>query len=162
MKALKYLLPFWLSILIYTVLSLFSGAMGLSAYDQLAAERNRQKANLESLQALNRELAGDMDALLYDSDTIAAYARELGYGRPEEKFLRIVGIPGTLNKEFAEGQIVRAGEPAFLSNEIIRFISLGAGLALFFSMLLAELLHRQEKPAAGPKFDPRRAFFGGP
>jgi cell division protein FtsB len=140
MNAVKYLVPIWLSIVIYSALSLFSGATGFSAYDQLLQERDRQKRNLEVLQELNRKLKGDADALLYDSDTIAAYARELGYGTAEERFVRIVGLSSRRKQNHDPGQIISAAKPQFMAESDIRFIAFACGLSLFSCILAVDLL----------------------
>lgn len=80
MPVFKYLISLWVTIIVYSLLSLFAGARGISAYNQLKKEQDKQKTNLEYLKNINQKLEGKKDALLYDSDTITAYARELGYG----------------------------------------------------------------------------------
>ncbi|MDR2246960.1 MAG: septum formation initiator family protein [Treponema sp.] len=140
MKAVKYLIPIWLSIVIYSILSIFSGAVGVSAYDQMLKERDKQKQNLEALQTLNRRLKGDADALLYDSDTIAAYARELGYGQPGERFVRIVGLSNQRKQNHDPGRIISAGKPESMAQSDIRIISLTCGLSIFACMLAIDLL----------------------
>jgi cell division protein FtsB len=147
MKAIKYLIPIWLSIVIYSILSLFSGAIGFSAYDQLLQERDKQKRNLEVLQELNRKLKGDTDALLYDSDTIATYARELGYGQSKERFVRIVGLSNRRKQNHDPGRIISAKEPEFMAESDIRFIALACGLSIFACMLAIDLLRtRRTEP----------------
>jgi cell division protein FtsB len=140
MKAVKYLVPIWVSIVVYSALSLFSGAAGLSAYDQLLRERDKQRRNMEVLQELNRELKGDADALMYDSDAIAAYARELGYGKSEERFVRIVGLSSRRKQNHDPGRIISAAKPGFLAEADIRFISLVCGLSILGCILAFDLL----------------------
>jgi len=65
MGILKYLLALWVAIAVYALSSVLAGASGFSAYKQLAAERDKQRANIEALQNLNLELEGTMDALKY-------------------------------------------------------------------------------------------------
>jgi cell division protein FtsB len=140
MKALKYLVPLWVSIVVYSALSLFSGAVGFSVYDQLLKEKEKQARNLVLLQEINRELEGEAEALLYDFDTITAYARELGYGKPEERFIRIVGLPGRRNQHHDPGKIVKAEIPDFMAESDIRFISLACGLGVLGCILAVELM----------------------
>jgi hypothetical protein len=103
-------------------------------------ERDEQKQNLVFLQELNRELEGEAEALLYDSDTITAYARELGYGRTEERFVRIVGLSGKRNQRHDPGQIIKAEKPDFMTEADIRFISLACGLSILGCILAVELM----------------------
>jgi cell division protein FtsB len=144
MKPIKYLIPVWISIVVYSALSLFSGAIGFSAYNQMLRERDRQKRNLEVLQELNRKLKGDNDALLYDSDTIARYARELGYGTSEDRFIRIVGFSGRRKQNRDPGQIISAAKPEFMTESDIRFISLACGLSIFGCILAIDLLRTRQ------------------
>jgi len=111
MKVLKYLAALWAAVVVYTVLSLFYGAMGFSAYERLLSGRDLQWANLKKLGAVNAELENTQNNLLYDQDTIAMYARSLGYGQDNERF-RIVGLGGIKNPYTAAGEVVSA--PLFL------------------------------------------------
>jgi hypothetical protein len=76
MRLRKYLLVPWLAISIYAFSSLFAGAAGMGSYREFLAERKLIFENMEDLEALNQELEGTMDALLYDSETIKVRARE--------------------------------------------------------------------------------------
>jgi cell division protein FtsB len=147
MRCLKYLIPLLVTVIVYTSISLFSGAMGFSAYDRLLAERDKQEENMEVLKRINRKLEGDKDALLYDSDQIAAYARELGYGAEEERFVRIVGLPGSRKQHAAPGQIVLAAKPEFTSERIMRIVSFAAGIVVFICLFITDLLRK--RPSTG-------------
>ena len=89
MRILKYLAAVWFAVIFYAVSSLFAGAAGFSTYSQLNAEKEKQIANLRKLQAINQDIRGRKEALIYDDDTISIYARELGYGGGGERFIRI-------------------------------------------------------------------------
>jgi hypothetical protein len=143
MKWVKYLVSLWTAILVYTVFSLGSGAMGLPAYSWLAGERDKQQANLESLRNLNRELEGLKDALLYDSDTIAVYAHELGYGAGTERLIRILGLPGIKDKNISPGRIVRVSALPAVSHKTITITSLCSGLGVLACFFLAEFFKKQ-------------------
>jgi cell division protein FtsB len=140
MRALKYLISLWVVIIVYSLLSLFAGARGLSAYNQLRRERDKQRTNLEGLKNINQRLEGDKDALLYDSDTITAYARELGYGTDAERLVRIVGLSGARNQHYTAGQVITPSKQVYLSNQAIRIISLFAGLVVLGGLCLARLM----------------------
>ncbi|MDR3131422.1 MAG: septum formation initiator family protein [Treponema sp.] len=148
MKSVKYLAPVWISIVVYSALSLFYGAAGFSAYAQLLREKDRQKQNMEALQELNRKLKGDADALIYDSDTIAAYARELGYGKSEERFIRIMGFSTKGKQNMYPGSAVIAAKPEFMPEGDIRFISFMCGFSalgciLAFDLMRISMPHRK-------------------
>jgi cell division protein FtsB len=150
MGLLKYLIPLWAATAVYTLLSFFSGTMGIAAYKQLVTERDRETANLEALRRINRRLEGTLDALRYDSDTLAVYARELGYGSKDERFVRIVGL-GIPAPRIVPGHALSAVKPSAVSNRSIRIISLGSGFILLFCMILYDYFRKgQKKPAPGP------------
>jgi cell division protein FtsB len=142
-NALKYLISLWVIILVYSALSFFSGAVGLSAYDQLKTEVGRQEANIRALQRINREFEGEKAALIHDPETVRVRARELGYGNREERFVRIVGLSRTMRQRHDAGQVAGIRAPEFLSDATIRLISLLAGgitLAFLFICRALKLL----------------------
>ena len=142
MRILKYLIPLWAAVAVYSLLSFCVGARGVSAYDQLRKEWEKQKANLETLKNINQRLEGDKDALLYDSDIITAYARELGYGAADERLVRIVGLSGTRKPRYTAGQVLIAAKQVSLSNRAIQIISLLAGLIAWGGVSLFRLMDR--------------------
>jgi cell division protein FtsB len=140
MRLLKFLFPLWVAILVYSFLSFFHGSSGFAAYDGLKAERDKQLANLESLKKINRELEGDRDALLYDGDTIAVHARELGYGSDNERFVRITGLSKTMRRQYWAGEIAGAQTPPSMDEKTIRAISLVAGGIVLGFILFVRIL----------------------
>jgi cell division protein FtsB len=150
MRALKYIISLWTAAAVYSLFSLFSGTMSFSAYRQLSMERDRQRTNMEELQRINKELEGAMDALRYDADTLAVYARELGYGSEEEHFIRIVGLPGTRKQRITAGQIIIPRMPDTVPNKTIRLISLSTGLAVFICLGISEFLRSRRFPRGTP------------
>jgi cell division protein FtsB len=142
MRALKYLISLWIALAVYSLLSIFFGPSGLSAYDQLSLERDRQRANMENLQLINRELEGAKDALLYDSDAIAVYARELGYGTENERFVRIVGLGSSKTQQISAGQTALARQPGYITDQNIRLIALAVGGVMLLCLWIFDLLRR--------------------
>jgi cell division protein FtsB len=138
----KYLLALWVAIAVYALSSVLVGASGLSAYKQLATERDKQRANIEALQNLNLELEGTMDALKYDSDTIRVYARELGYGAPQERFVRIAGLSGVKKQRMTAGQVTIPQKPGSIPDQTLRVYSICAGIAVFLLLCLYESYQR--------------------
>jgi cell division protein FtsB len=139
----------WAAAAVYAATSIFLGTMGISAYNQLEMERDKQQANLETLKTINRQLEGDMDALRYDSDAIAVYARDLGYGLENERFVRIVGLGGIKKQRTIPGRLVSPGYPRAVSNKTLRISSLCAGFAVLLLLIVVEFLTKRkakEKP----------------
>jgi cell division protein FtsB len=143
MKSVKYLVSLWTAVFVYAVFSLASGAMGYSAYGHLEKEREKQQANLESLRSLNRKLEGFMDALLYDPDTIAVYAHELGYGARGERLIRIEGLPGIRDQSRSPGHILGASAQEGVSAQTIAITSLCSGLGVLAFFFVVEFLKKQ-------------------
>jgi cell division protein FtsB len=145
MRAVTYLISLWTAIAVYSLCSLFTGAIGLSAYQQLSDEREKQLVNIETLWRRNQELEGAKDALLYDRDTIAIYARDLGYGAEADTFVRIVGLPGTQKQPAVAGDMAIATDPDYIPDKTIRIIALAAGLGMFLCLFIADVLRYQQK-----------------
>jgi cell division protein FtsB len=144
-KGLKYFYPLVLAVFVYSFLSITVGQRGLGAYSQLEQEILRQRVNLAGLQEINSGLNNEMQALLYDRDTIAVYARELGYLEEGSRFLRIAGVPSASSHTYNAGQPLEAAVSSGLSNELIRNITLGLTLSLYISIILFEILRRQNR-----------------
>ncbi|MDR1420458.1 MAG: septum formation initiator family protein [Treponema sp.] len=142
MGIFKYLIAFWMAAAVYAILSLFTGAMGFSAYRELLSERDKQRANMEKLGLVNETLENTKNSLLYDRDTIAVYARELGYGGRDERFVRIVGLGGVKRPAVRPGEVVRAYRPEFTDDHIIKIAALSAGGAVFALFLVFDALRR--------------------
>ncbi|MDR2746346.1 MAG: septum formation initiator family protein [Treponema sp.] len=140
MRVVKYFLALWVSVAVYAGMSILAGAQGISAYDELLGEKKKQEANMENLRRINTELENKKNALLYDHDTIHVYARDLGFGEKNEKFVRIVGLGQAGKTLLLPGEIVIAEEPHYMDNKIIRFISIFAALAVFAAFLIQDVL----------------------
>jgi cell division protein FtsB len=140
MRLLKPLFPLWVAISVYSFLSFFHGATGFSAYDGLSAERDKQLANLEALKKTHADLEGNQDALLYDADTIAVHARELGYGTANERFVRIVGLSNTMRRQYQAGDVVGVQTPPSMDEKTIRMISLVSGSVVLGFILFVQVL----------------------
>jgi cell division protein FtsB len=152
MRVLKYLLVPWIAIAVYSVSSIITGAVGIFAYDELLKERERLQENMAELQLINQELEGSVDALLYDSDTIAVYAKELGYGAEDERFIRIVGLSSTQRHQVTAGTIRIAVRPEFTPDKTLRIIAFSVGLGLFICFVFHDLFSKELTPS-----DPRRS-----
>ncbi|MDR1411382.1 MAG: septum formation initiator family protein [Spirochaetaceae bacterium] len=140
MRLLKYLFPLWAAIFVYSLLSLFYGPSGFSAYEGLMAERDKQMDNIESLKKIRWELEGDRDALLYDGDSIAVQARELGYGTDDERFVRIVGLSKTMRRQYSAGDSIEAQAPESMDEKTIRTVSFITGGVILVFIFFVQIL----------------------
>jgi cell division protein FtsB len=140
MRFLKYLLAVWITLATYTVSSFFLGSTGTYAYGQLAAERNKQRTNIEALRTINQELEGTLNSLKYDSDTIRMYARELGYGQADETFVRIVGLGGAKKQRTTAGQIAIPRTPSCIPDRILWFFAFCVGIGALMLTSISEFM----------------------
>jgi cell division protein FtsB len=140
MKVFKYLIGIWIVIVVYAIISFLSGPKGLSAYNQLLAEKEEQQTNLEALGTVNKELEKTKNSLLDDEDTLLAHARQLGYGQEDERYVRIVGLGGINAPQISEGKVYLAPIPDFLSDRTIKIIALCAGFVVFAFFFVLELI----------------------
>lgn len=145
MKIFKYLVAFWTAIAVYSVFTLFYGQGGLSAYDQLLSEREQQMANIKDLWVINEELEKEKNNLLYDYDTLLVYARQMGYGYEDERFVRIVGLGNSKNAPSVAGKIYKPKNPDFIPDKNIKIGAICAGLLVFAFMLMLEIIETRTR-----------------
>jgi cell division protein FtsB len=144
MRVFNYLLALWAAFVVYGVSSVLFGAIGLSAYRQLETDRDQQWINMKNLQRINEDLENAKNSLLYDQDTIAVYARELGYGKKNERFIRIVGLGGIKNHYNTAGQQLRAGKPDFVSDRTLKIAALCTGIMVFAFLLILDIIRDRQ------------------
>jgi cell division protein FtsB len=140
MRVSKYLAPLWIGIVIYSIAVITVGKIGFQAYDELLREQERQQENLENLYETNENLTGIRDALKYDGDTIAVYARELGFGSEDERFIRIVGLDSVRSSYLSEGELIQIEMGDFVEDKTLRIIAVCAAGVLFLFLLFIDLL----------------------
>jgi cell division protein FtsB len=140
MKVYKYLYGLWTAVIIYSLFSFTNGPKGLSAYNQLLAERELQLANISELQYNNEELEKVKDSLLYDSETLLVYARQLGYSSADEHFIRITGLQSMQNIPTVAGNVYFARKPDFVPDITIKLTAFIASLLFFAFFFVMELI----------------------
>ena len=140
METVKYLFALWVGVLVYTLLSVFFGSMGFSAYRQLQREQKKQEANIENLRLINRDLEHTTNSLLYDKDTLTVYAREQGYASRQERFIRIVGLGGNQRSRASAGEVVTAADPQYIPDRILQIIALCMGITIFICVAVFDLM----------------------
>jgi cell division protein FtsB len=140
MRALKYVMPLWIGIVVYSITVIVIGKTGLRAYDDLSRERDKQRLNLEKLHGINENLSGIRDALKYDSDTIAVYARDLGFGSEDERFIRIIGLDSVRLPQINEGEMFPVETGDFVNDRTLRVTAVCVAGFLFLFLLFIDLL----------------------
>jgi cell division protein FtsB len=162
MRAVKYCLVLLIAASVYTGMSFFAGARGISAYNDLLDEQKKLETNMESLERINTELENTRNALLYDHDTIRVYARDLGFGEGDEKFVRIVDLGRNRAVPLFPGEIIAAEEPRSMNNNTIYLVSIFSALAVFIAFLVQDVLDLNLDPERkAPRLDPAAAAAEG-
>ncbi|MDR1956633.1 MAG: septum formation initiator family protein [Treponema sp.] len=144
MGSVKYLIPLWVGIVVYTLFSVVRGPVGVSAYQQLRREHDKLAENMESLRRINKELEITKDALMYDKETIEIYARDLGYSNGNERFIRIVGLEGMRKPLIEPGQLLTAAEPQAISDTTIKIVAFALGAGIFLCMGIPDFLEDRQ------------------
>jgi len=145
MRVLKYLVGIWAAIVVYTLFSFLGGPRGISAYNYLLAERDRQFDNLQSLGILNEELEKTRNNLLYDQDTLMIHARQMGYGQEDERFVRIVGLGNVKSTPATAGSVYSAQAPNFISDKSIKIAALSIGILIFAFLFVLETIEKRSR-----------------
>ena len=140
MKVIRYLIPLWIGVLVYTIFSIGFGAKGISAFNQLKAERDREMANIEILKGINGELENAKNSLSVNMENFSIYARELGFAAKGEHFIRIVGLGSPLRKVSSPGQVVSPRDPDYTPDKTLRILSFFVAVTVLISMGAYDLL----------------------
>jgi len=140
MRLVKYLFALWAGLLVYVLLAVIFGPHGFISYNQLEREKEKLEANILSLRQINRELEDSVNSLLYDRDVLALYAREQGYARVEERFIRIVGLGVNSNSRISAGDPFFAAEPEYTDGRLLRILAFSTGLTILLCMALFDFL----------------------
>jgi hypothetical protein len=114
------------------------GQNGLYARRHLEAERLRLNENLEKLEDININYQNVKNNLMADQDSLSVYARQLGYGREGEEFIRIMGLGIAINTDMPAGQVNYSENPVFISDTTIKIISLLFAFAVFAFLLIRD------------------------
>jgi cell division protein FtsB len=134
MRFIRYFLVIWTFFLVYTSLSYFWGQNGLYARRHLVAERVRLYENLKKLENINMDYQNIRNNLIHDQDSLSVYARQLGYGREGEEYIRIMGLGVAINTDMPAGQVSYTESPDYISDTTIKIIS------LLFALVVLSLL----------------------
>jgi hypothetical protein len=145
MRYLRFAFSVWVAVAVYGFTSITIGRTGIYAMRGLETERNRLASNMERLRTINSELEGSIVALRSDADTISVHARELGYGRADEHFVRIVGVPAAGLRAATAGNLVTAVRPTGVSNRTLRILAAVAGAAAYALSSFSEFKRRKRR-----------------
>ena len=145
MRLSKYIVGVWAAVAVYTIFSFLGGPKGISSYNYLLAERDRQWENISELGILNEDLERAKNNLLYDEDTLLVHARQMGYGQKNEQFVRIVGLGNKIPVPAAAGNVYSAGIPDFISSRSVNIAAICVGLLIFAFIFVMEIIENRSK-----------------
>jgi len=145
MRVFKYLMGIWTAIAVYTLFSFLNGPSGMSAYNYLLAERDRQLENVKNLGNINEDLERTRFNLQYDQDTLMVHARLMGYGQADERYVRIVGLGNMKNDPVTAGNVYVTSNPEFISDKSIKIGALFAGLLVFVFIFMLEIIESKSR-----------------
>ena len=140
MRFVQFMLVPWTAVVVYTFFSFFLGQNGLYAHKHLEAERQRLIENQKALEKTQQDFVKTRENLINDSDMLSVYARQLGYGTEDEQFIRIKGLSVAINPPMPAGQVLYAASPEFVSDTVIKVISICFALAVLLFFLIKEAL----------------------
>lgn len=145
MKLRYGMLSIWVVVAVYSLGSYVYGPTGLIAMHNLELQKKRLTSNLEQLEIIRQNLSYSVDALLYDRETLEVLARDLGYGKSDEYFIRISGADSILKNHYIVGGLVTAEAPsAPLKENQLRIIAFALGILVFIlGMLFGETSHNR-------------------
>jgi cell division protein FtsB len=140
MRFVQYMLVPWTAVVVYTFFSFFLGQNGLYARKHLEAEQHRLMENQKVLEQTQQDFLKTKENLMYDRDMLSVYARQLGYGTENEQFIRIKGLSVAINPPMPAGQVLYAAKAEFISDTVIKAISICFALAVLVFFLIKETL----------------------
>jgi len=130
----------WTAVAVYAFFSFFLGQNGLYARKHLEAERLRLQGNQKVLENTKKDFLKTRNNLINDQNTLSVYMRQLGYGKGEEKFIRIKGLNVAVSADLPAGKVSYAAAPDFISDAAIKIISAFFGLAVLVFFFIKDMI----------------------
>jgi cell division protein FtsB len=135
---MRYFLVFWTFFFVYSFFSFFLGQNGLYSRRHLEAERVRLYEHLKKLENTKMDYQNIRNNLMADQDSLSVYARQLGYGREGEEFMRIMGLGIAINTDMPADEVYYSVNPVFISDTTIKIISLLFAFGVFAFLLIRD------------------------
>jgi cell division protein FtsB len=137
MKLRYGMLAIWVAVAVYSLGAFVYGPTGIVAMRHLALQKEKLARNLEQLELISQNLSYSVDSLLYDRETLEVLARDLGYGKPDESFIRISGTDSIFKSHYVVGSLVSPETSlAPLEENQLRLLALASGIIVFILAML--------------------------
>lgn len=120
----------YICVITYLVLTLFLGPVGYFSFHDLRGYQEVLQENLDDLNALNKSLQAEVEALTSDPETIRLYSRELGFYREGEQVIRFRGKEPE-KRVNSPGRIIFRDTAQHTSEALFRAVALSLGLLYF-------------------------------
>ena len=144
MRLLRYLSVPWVMFLVYSLFTAVLGQNGMYARKHLEAERQQLQENQKMLEYSHGDFLKIKENLMDDADTLSVYARQLGYGREGEEFIRIMGLGIASNANTSAGDVLYASDPVFISDKTIKIIAAFFGMVVFVYFFIGDFFSFRE------------------
>ncbi len=103
---------------------------------QLEIQKPAIAANVDSLSLLNSDLDSLLNNLSADGDTIAVYARELGFVAEGEHLIRLAGFSGGIKRTVDPGIRLEVASPAYLPEWVCKLFGFFSALAVLITEII--------------------------
>ena len=124
----------------YSLLTFAFGPSSFKVQKHLESEIERVSQHLASLEAAHKNYLNTAASLVSDAETLSLHMRQLGYGQPDEKFIRIIGLENYITPEMSPGQVLRVAEGDFVSDKSIKITALIFALVMLVFFFTVDLL----------------------
>jgi hypothetical protein len=106
----------------------------------MEAERVRLDEHLKKLENTKMDYLNMRNNLMGDRDSLSVYARQLGYGREGEEYLRIMGLGIAINTDMPADEVYYTVNPVFISDTTIKIISMLFAFAVLVFLIIRDFL----------------------
>lgn len=128
---------------LYTLFMIYSlelyiwGEKGLLAYQELETYKERLAGNIDSMELVHENLRGEFESLKGDTETIALYARKLGYYRDRE-YQVIIEQMDLPRSHYIVGELVKPYKRKTVDNQIFGIIASLFGVTAYIVLRFKE------------------------
>lgn len=135
----RLLTSFFISTIVYCLISFFAGQNGLSVYNQLKDQKIEIAKQTNEIEKINTQLSLEYTALQKDFDIISAYARKLDYVKNGEKLIKINGLKPYQQNLYDVGTPLKHVECKYFPETLCKIITLFVFMAALILQLLVDI-----------------------
>jgi cell division protein FtsB len=136
-RGLAFLAALYTLFMIYSLELYIWGEKGLLAYQELETYKERLAGNIDSMELVHENLRGEFESLKGDTETIALYARKLGYYRDRE-YQVIIEQMDLPRSHYIVGELVKPYKRKTVDNQIFGIIASLFGVTAYIVLRFKE------------------------